>query len=151
MNSFKKALGNEAKYLKAMKRYGLDKPETLKTKAQLEIHRSYKSGQLHEHELSRLSDNARAQTLMNIWGIGPWTCDMTAIFFFGSQDVWPLEDGAVQKAFKGLIGRRQPERTASHFSPYRSYLALMMWQWVDRKGDVELKKARSSTLGRTIQ
>ena len=27
---------NEAKYLKAMKRYGLDKPETLKTKAQLD-------------------------------------------------------------------------------------------------------------------
>ena len=36
VNSFKKALGNEAKYLKAMKRYGLDKPETLKTKAQLD-------------------------------------------------------------------------------------------------------------------
>ena len=28
--------GNEAKYLKAMKRYGLDKPETLRTKTQLD-------------------------------------------------------------------------------------------------------------------
>ena len=36
MDSFKSALGNEAKYLKSMKRYGLDKPETLKTKAQLD-------------------------------------------------------------------------------------------------------------------
>ena len=36
VESFKGALGNEAKYLKAMKRYGLDKPETLKTKAQLD-------------------------------------------------------------------------------------------------------------------
>ena len=36
VNSFKSALGNEARYLKAMKRYGLDKPETLKTKAQLD-------------------------------------------------------------------------------------------------------------------
>jgi hypothetical protein len=36
VNSFKKALGNEARYLKAMKRYGLDKPETLKTKRQLD-------------------------------------------------------------------------------------------------------------------
>ena len=36
VDSFKSALGNEAKYLKAMKRYGLDKPETLKTKAQLD-------------------------------------------------------------------------------------------------------------------
>ena len=36
VNSFKSALGNEARYLKAMKRYGLDKPETLKTKRQLD-------------------------------------------------------------------------------------------------------------------
>ena len=36
VDSFKSALGNEARYLKAMKRYGLDKPETLKTKAQLD-------------------------------------------------------------------------------------------------------------------
>ncbi len=36
INSFQKALGHEAKYLKAMKRYGLDKPETLRTKAQLD-------------------------------------------------------------------------------------------------------------------
>ena len=36
VHSFKSALGNEARYLKAMKRYGLDKPETLKTKAQLD-------------------------------------------------------------------------------------------------------------------
>ena len=36
VNSFKSALGNEAKYLKSMKRYGLEKPETLRTKAQLD-------------------------------------------------------------------------------------------------------------------
>jgi hypothetical protein len=36
VDSFKSALGNEARYLKAMKRYGLDKPETFKTKAQLD-------------------------------------------------------------------------------------------------------------------
>ena len=36
VDSFKSALGNEARYLKSMKRYGLDKPETLRTKAQLD-------------------------------------------------------------------------------------------------------------------
>tara|TARA_R100001594_G_scaffold132065_2_gene172095 strand:+ start:1013 stop:1345 length:333 start_codon:yes stop_codon:yes gene_type:complete len=36
VRSFKSALGNEARYLKAMKKYGLDKPETLRTKAQLD-------------------------------------------------------------------------------------------------------------------
>ena len=36
VDSFKSALGNEARYLKAMKRYGLNKPETLRTKAQLD-------------------------------------------------------------------------------------------------------------------
>ena len=36
VDSFKSALGNEARYLKAMKRYGLNTPETLRTKAQLD-------------------------------------------------------------------------------------------------------------------
>ena len=36
VDSFKSALGNEARYLKSMKRYGLDKPETLRTKKQLD-------------------------------------------------------------------------------------------------------------------
>jgi hypothetical protein len=34
--SFQKALGHEAKYLKAMKKYGLDKPGANKSKAQLD-------------------------------------------------------------------------------------------------------------------
>ena len=36
VDSFKSALGNEARYLKAMKRYGLDRPETIKTKSALD-------------------------------------------------------------------------------------------------------------------
>ena len=36
VDSFKSALGNEARSLKAMKKYGLYKPETLRTKAQLD-------------------------------------------------------------------------------------------------------------------
>ena len=36
ISSFQKALGHEAKYLKAMKKYGLDKPGTNKSKAQLD-------------------------------------------------------------------------------------------------------------------
>jgi hypothetical protein len=36
VNSFKKAVGHEAKYLKAMKRYGLDNPKTFKNKSQLD-------------------------------------------------------------------------------------------------------------------
>jgi len=102
-----------------------------KTKALLEIHRSYKSGQLRERELRRMNNDIRTQVLMEIWGVGPWTCDMASIFFFRCPDIWPVGDGAVQKAFKSLIGRRKPEIAAARFSPYRSYLALMMWRWVD--------------------
>ncbi len=36
VDAFKSALGNEARYLKAMKRYGLDRPETIKTKSALD-------------------------------------------------------------------------------------------------------------------
>ena len=36
INSFQKALGHEAKYLKAMKKHGLDNPASHKSKASLE-------------------------------------------------------------------------------------------------------------------
>ncbi len=88
------------------------------------------AGDLDAIQVRAMSDEARSRHLTSIWGIGQWTCDMAAISYCRSPDVWPLGDVAVQRTFKRYIGRRNPVRAAARFAPYRSTLALHMWRIV---------------------
>lgn len=89
-------------------------------------------GQLDTTELCQLSHAERTERLTAIWGVGQWTADMMGIFYFGEPDIWPDGDVTARKTLEKLTSkRRKTVRTAKLFSPYRSYLALHMWQWVD--------------------
>ena len=79
-------------------------------------------------ELRALEHAARSELLCAIWGIGQWTADMMAIFYYREPDIWPQGDLAVQSGFRAYIGRRKPEKAASLFAPHRSLLALYMWR-----------------------
>ncbi len=70
----------------------------------------------------------RSARLCRIWGIGPWSCDMLAIFYCREPDIWPAGDLAVQRVFRTYIGRRRPAKAAARFAPFRSVLALYMWR-----------------------
>jgi len=102
-----------------------------KVKALCSIRDAELEGMLSSAETRAMSDEARAAHLTSIWGIGQWTCDMAALSYCRSPDIWPLGDVAVQRTFKRLIGRRSPARAAARFAPYRSYLALHMWRIVN--------------------
>jgi DNA-3-methyladenine glycosylase II len=75
-----------------------------------------------------LSPAERAARLGAIWGVGPWTADMMAIFHYKEPDIWPAGDLAVVRVLKSYIGRRSPDRAAEKFAPHRSILALYMWR-----------------------
>jgi DNA-3-methyladenine glycosylase II len=97
-----------------------------KTKAILSIHAAAVAGALDPvHGIDHADRTAR---LCKIWGIGPWTCDMLAIFYCREPDIWPEGDLAVQSTFRAYIGRRKPAKAAALFAPYRTGLALYMWR-----------------------
>ncbi len=102
-----------------------------KIKALCCIREAELQGMLSGVEVRAMSDEARSGHLTSIWGIGQWTCDMAAISYCRSPDIWPLGDIAVQRTFKRYLGRRSPARAAARFTPYRSYLALHMWRIVN--------------------
>ena len=55
---------------------------------------------------------------------------MLAIFYFGFEDVYPLNDGSIKRVTNLLEQRGikfEPEKAA----PYRSYLALYLWAILD--------------------
>ncbi len=92
------------------------------------------SGQLNATELEQLSTTERAERLIAIWGIGQWTADMMNIFYFGEPDIWPDGDLAARKTLEQLTSpRRKTTKTAAHFAPYRSILALHMWKHANTK------------------
>jgi DNA-3-methyladenine glycosylase II len=99
-----------------------------KTKAVLHIHHAAAQGALDA--LRGIDHAARSEKLCAIWGVGQWTADMMALFYYREPDIWPVGDLAVQRVFRSYIGRRKPERAAARFCPHRSLLALYMWRLV---------------------
>ena len=87
------------------------------------------NGQLDHEPLARLAPEARAKHLTALRGVGPWSADMLALFYFRDPDIWPLGDLAVRKTFEHYL-KDQPgvDLTAAAFAPRRSLLALYMWR-----------------------
>ena len=103
-----------------------------KAKAFRAIAEATMAGQLNAEELRGMEKGDRTQHLTKIWGVGQWTADMMSIFYFGDPDIWPDGDTNARKTLERLTSpRRKTSRTAAHFAPYRSYLALYMWRQAD--------------------
>lgn len=69
-------------------------------------------------------------------GMGDWTASILALFYVGHEDVFPLGDGSLQRAITALQGAGAKQSRRYKFDPdlarpYRSYLALYLWQALD--------------------
>ncbi|MEM7432765.1 MAG: DNA-3-methyladenine glycosylase 2 family protein [Pseudomonadota bacterium] len=107
-----------------------------KARALREIANAAATGRLPTRTLAKLDHEARSERLTDIWGVGQWTADMTSMFFFGDLDVWPSGDSSVNRALQGAVKARVAkkytgEEIAARFSPYRTVLALYMYQAAD--------------------
>lgn len=105
-----------------------------KARALAAIRAAERDGRLDGARLRGLDHGTIAAELGQLRGVGPWTCDMAALFYCRCPDVWPEGDVTVQKTFSRLIGaRRKPAKWAARFAPERSWLALYMWAAVDAR------------------
>lgn len=103
-----------------------------KVRAICGIAKESRRGGLDANELQTLTHKERSNSLTSLWGVGQWTVDMISIFYFGDENVWPDGDLAARKTLERLTSRRRKTvRTAERFAPYRSYLALYMWEYQD--------------------
>lgn len=109
------------------------KLKTLKALAEADA-----AGMLKRQRLARLEPAARAIELTALRGIGPWTADMLALFYFRDPDIWPLGDLAVRKTLERFLvtqSRYDLSSAAALFAPHRSVLALYMWRIADNPPD----------------
>lgn len=84
--------------------------------------------------LDRLEDAAVIERLVAVKGIGVWTAEMFLMFSLNRPDVWPLDDGGIQRAALSLYrvrARSRLVRLGERFRPLRSSAAWYLWRSLD--------------------
>lgn len=95
------------------------------------FHNNYNNDSEKYDSYLNLPYNKLRKEMVNEWGIGDWTVDMLSIFYIGHEDVFPESDktiiNAVNKYYKFNFESFQHDKA----SPYRSFLALYLWNAYD--------------------
>ncbi|MBA4117514.1 MAG: hypothetical protein C0514_01270 [Candidatus Puniceispirillum sp.] len=76
----------------------------------------------HQMVLSDTNIAALKKQLLGIPGIGPWSVEYIALRALGDPDSFPGSDLGLKKELA-----KHPEIHVAHFTPYRSYLAVCLW------------------------
>ena len=88
-------------------------------------------------KLEDLEDDEIRQRLLDYKGVGPWTADMALIFIYGRPDIYSWQDLILRRAAATVFGLDEQKdikelgRRVDAFRPYRSALALLLWQAAD--------------------
>jgi DNA-3-methyladenine glycosylase II len=105
----------------------------------LDLAAKTQEGLVGDH-LVDLPDDAVANRVMAVKGVGRWTADMLLIFSLGRPDVLPLGDLGLRNAVKrlyehaDLLPPKELEALAEPWRPYRSAATWYCWQWLDMGG-----------------
>ena len=97
-------------------------------------------GRLNLGQLPDLSDDEVIEQLIQVKGIGRWTCEVYLLFALQRQDVMPAADLALQegmKILKGLSARPDPKEMyglSETWRPYRSAAARFLWHFYHHAG-----------------
>ena len=93
------------------------------------------SGALDLDRLPAMTDEAAADALIAVPGIGRWTAEVYLLFALGRRDVLPAGDLALRVAAGQLfdLPARPPEaelcRRAEPWRPWRGAVAHLLWRW----------------------
>ena len=94
-----------------------------------------RSGALPIETLPELTDDEVEAAITAVRGFGRWSAHMYMMFSLGRPDIWPSGDLAVRVGFGRIMGwRDRPDEKqvidkGGAFSPYRSAMALLCWQF----------------------
>lgn len=95
------------------------------------------SGEVPLDDLEELEDDAVAERLTRVWGIGRWTADMFLLFQLRRPDIWPVGDLGVRAGWARVHGSEEPPAAAElgalgePYRPWRSAVAWYCWRAVE--------------------
>lgn len=86
----------------------------------------------NRRQLKSLDSKAYASMLLNLKGVGPWTVEMSRIFYLGDEDVLSEGDYGIQVAHKKMfINEKLSQDFYNNYAPYRTYVSLYLWRSLD--------------------
>ena len=97
---------------------------------------------LTDYRLHKMEDEELINYLTQIKGVGRWTAEMILMFTLGRDDVFAVDDLAIQQAVCKLYNidsadkkamKLQMLKISSKWSPYRTYACRYLWGWKDGK------------------
>lgn len=92
-------------------------------------------------QVAQLSDDELVRLLTQINGVGEWTAQMLLIFSLNRQDVFPLDDLAIQQGMRELYGikfngkqfKEKLIKISNKWKPYRTIGSRLVWAYVNDK------------------
>ena len=120
------------KSINEIKKLGLstNKAKTIKEISDLYLNKNIE-------DLSKLSNKELHQTLLSVFGIGPWSVNMFEIFSIGKLDVFSSKDAGLRLAMnntsmvKPESDWKKYDEYAEKWSPYKTIASLHLWKSVD--------------------
>ena len=86
----------------------------------------------NRRQLKSLDSKAYASMLLNLKGVGPWTVEMSRIFYLGDEDVLSEGDYGIQVAHKKMFkDKKLSQNFYNNYAPYRTYVSLYLWRSLD--------------------
>ncbi len=88
-------------------------------------------------DIKKMTDEELIEAYSKVKGIGVWTVQMLLIFYLRRKDVFPSGDLGVQKGYQIIFNKRklpnkkELEKRAQMWAPYRSVAALYCWTALD--------------------
>jgi DNA-3-methyladenine glycosylase II len=83
-------------------------------------------------QLKSLDSKTYASMLLDLKGVGPWTVEMSRIFYLGDEDVLSEGDYGIQVAHKKMFkNEKLSQDFYNSYAPYRTYVSLYLWQSLD--------------------
>jgi DNA-3-methyladenine glycosylase II len=71
------------------------------------------------------------QEIVSLWGFGPWTADMIAIFYLGRKDVFPKNDAGLQKVSSIVFGTNADNIITQYIFDHETATALFFWTSIE--------------------
>ena len=94
-----------------------------------------------DSKLHAMPNEELIKYLKQIKGVGQWTVEMILMFTLGREDVFALDDLAIQQSMAKLYNlntsdkknlRQQMITISATWSPYRTYACRYLWGWKDK-------------------
>ncbi len=88
-------------------------------------------------DLSKLKEDDLSNTLLKVFGIGPWSLNMFEIFCLGKFDIFSSRDAGLRLAMNkfNMVNQNSDwsmyDSYAKKWSPYRSVACIHLWKTVD--------------------